>query len=196
MTFHNSTTSNLSVREFRKFIALARSRDFFWTLKDIKNTKEKKGVILIYGTRDTLSPLQRRGLREQLNTYSNMEITYTLFSTAFSQQIAAFSNFNKIRSIFKGSVFQIKITFPYESNSSTRNAFFEQIKTHRIADNINLDFKPSVVFLPLNQGSFASNRFNIVKTSFQKGLPITQGPVFIYFLLSAFVTKVVCVVKA
>lgn len=185
---HNRSAVSVtfSTREHRRLQRLYRTRELAQTRRKSKTNSNAKGVTFftVYGSRGRLSPSQRTLFREQLNsseTFKNVSVKLSLFSTSVSQAVRSCSSLREVRSLLKGPSYQM--TFQTSSrvpsavsdfnldvvdiNAQEGNyalyskitPFLNHLKTVRFSEESSREFAPFLFFFPSFWSTQAPRRY-------------------------------------
>ncbi len=146
-----SFSSIFTVRELRRYRTLFRSRDLTKARNSIEYDKQNNVVnVLLYISMGPLSPNNRAVLRKEFSKrIPNGKAKLTLLPTSISQYFAYTSYLSSMRSLFKGSSFQLLISFPIPSNITDSDHIATYLKSEM-----------NIIFSNIKKISFSSQDTN------------------------------------
>lgn len=171
-----------SARELRRLQTLYRSRELAQLMRASKNkinaaSSSTNYVYTIYGARGGLSPNQRTIFRTHLSRFDGFKdvfVKFSLFPTAVSQSVMAFSHLREVRSLLKGSSYRMSIELQGEQDTSFTNEghnlilsklplFINHLQAVRFTEESTRQFEPSLFFIPTESGASVPRRFEQLK---------------------------------
>lgn len=168
------STTNLSIRELRRYRTLYRSRSLLTARNSVATSEAgSPSKILLNISRGAISPNNRVALRKTLSKrFPASEIKLTLLPTSLSQFQNVPSPLRNVRALLKGSSFQRQVTFTIPSDlisederqtyiKGQRHALLETIKKLNQASFEGGAFmrNPSLIISPVAKGALTPLRF-------------------------------------
>lgn len=168
------STTNLSIRELRRYRTLYRSRSLLTARSSVAISEAGSlSKILLNISRGAISPNNRVTLRKTLSKrFPASEIKLTLLPTSLSQLQNVPSPLRNVRALLKGSSFQRQVTFKVPSGITSederhtytkgqRHALLETIKKLNLASFEGGTFtrNPSLIISPVVKGAYTPLRF-------------------------------------
>ncbi len=159
------TTSNFSSRELRRFRSIFRARNQFFTKFINPNTSKNVADYIqvnLYAASGNMSPQERINFRQQftkLTTNNLNKVHIQQFTISKSQKYVAFSNLNKVRSLFKGNCFERTFFFKNDSNYNIQKEIFSVINSFTKKESNSFKFSPNLIIFPTKMGVVTLTRY-------------------------------------
>jgi len=160
-----SVIKKITSRDITLLQKFYRSREFNNNIlisENIKNTY----TFIIYGAMNTLSSRQRSQFRtyvNQSNSFKNIKIQLTLFSSTVAKSLMGFSSLSKLDTQFKGTTYQRTVTISNEKEHEANKEiidFFNYLTKLKFTEDVSFTFAPSIIFVLSSKGKLiSSHRF-------------------------------------